>query len=166
MHLTARIAVIGAFAFALAIGGAAVAVTEGFAADAQPSRDSQRRANREQTAKIIAVMDLQPGMIVADVGAGNGAWSVALAQHVGESGHVYATDIDQDRLDDMRRRIDRDDVGNVTPTLGTSTEPGLPDECCDAILIRAAYHEFTDPEPMLAGLLRALRPGGTLSPAE
>ena len=163
MHLTARNVLISAFALALAAVGSTEAVTNSLDSGIAAPVAAQRRASQQQTAKIITVMDLQPGMTLADVGAGRGEWAVALAQHVGPTGQVYATDIDSDRLDDMRRRIDRADVANVTPTLGTPTETGLPDDCCDAILIRAAYHEFTDPEPMLASLLRALRPGGTLA---
>ena len=105
-------------------------------------------------------------MVVADVGAGRGEWAVVFAEHMGPTGHVFATEIDPDRVEDIRRHAESIGVDNVTPTLGTATKTGLPDACCDAMVLRLVYHEFTDPEPMLAGMLRALKPGGTVAVIE
>jgi ubiquinone/menaquinone biosynthesis C-methylase UbiE len=57
-------------------------------------------------------------------------------------------------------------VTNVTPVLGGVTDTGLPDDCCDAILLRIVYHEMREPDRMLASLGRALRPGGTVAVIE
>jgi ubiquinone/menaquinone biosynthesis C-methylase UbiE len=96
------------------------------------------------------------------VGAGSGEWSERLAREVGPAGHVYATEIEAEDVEEIRDRMRRAGLENVTALLGTSTDTGLPAACCDAILLRLVYHHFTDPAPMRASLRRALRPGARL----
>lgn len=134
------------------------AVVEGF--------DAWRRYALEQSGQIIAALELSPTSVVADVGAGRGEWAVTLAERLGPEAHVFATEIDPGLLDDTRQLMAGVGVRNVTPVLGGSAHTGLPDECCDAILLRLVYHEMREPESMLAGLLRALRPGGTIAVIE
>ena len=117
-------------------------------------------ATAGESGKIAAVLGLQPGSVVADVGAGDGKWSEKLARKVGASGHVYATEIDPDDVDKLRRRFEKDKFQNVTAVLGDDTGTGLPEGCCDAILLRMVYHHFTEPEKMRASLRRSLKPGG------
>jgi SAM-dependent methyltransferase len=116
--------------------------------------------------QLTAALVLRPGMRVADVGAGKGEWSEALATSVGESGHVFSTEVSEDHVEEIRGRIDDAGLANVTVVLGDQLETGLPDGCCDAILLRLVYHHFTDPEPMRDELRRALRPGGRLAIVE
>ncbi len=122
-----------------------------------------RAAVAAESDRIAEVLGLQPGMQVADVGAGDGEWSEELARRVGESGHVYATEVDEDDLDDIRERLEDAELNNVTVVLGDQQSTGLPDGCCDAVLLRLVYHHFTDPAPMRESLRRALRPGGVLA---
>ncbi len=116
-----------------------------------------------ETAAVADALALRVGMQVADVGAGDGDWAERLAEKVGPAGHVYATEIDAEHVEDIASRAERDGLENVTAVLGTATDTGLVDACCDAILLRMVYHHFTDPEPMRASLRRALRPGGRLA---
>jgi SAM-dependent methyltransferase len=111
---------------------------------------------------IAELMVLQPGMDVADVGAGDGAWAEELANRVGTAGHVFATEIHDDELEDIRERMEGAGLENVTIVRGDADDTQLPDACCDAILLRLVYHHLTDPEPMNTSLHRALRPGGLL----
>ena len=120
-------------------------------------------ARADEADQIAAALELAPGMRVADVGAGDGEWTVGLAARVGEPGHVYATEVDEDDLEDVRERAGDAGLGNVTTVLGDQNETGLPAGCCDAILLRLVYHHFTDPAPMRASLRRALRPGGLIA---
>ncbi len=113
--------------------------------------------------RIAEVMGLTPGMRIADVGAGDGEWSEELARRVGVTGHVWATEVDEDDLEEVRERIDEAELRNVTTVLGGAEDTGLPEDCCDAILLRLVYHHFTDPEPMRASLRRALKPGALLA---
>jgi ubiquinone/menaquinone biosynthesis C-methylase UbiE len=107
-------------------------------------------------------MALRPGMVVADVGAGDGEWSERLATRVGPSGHVYATEIDEDELGDLRERVEDAGLQNVTVIQGTATDTRLPGSCCDAILLRLVYHHMTNPDEMRASLRQALRTEGLL----
>ena len=101
-------------------------------------------------------------MQVADVGAGGGRFTVELADRVGGSGHVYATEVDADDLEEMRSRFKDEGLPNVTAILGDQQETGLPAECCDAILLRLVYHHFQDPVAMLSNLRQALRKDGVV----
>lgn len=112
--------------------------------------------------RIAEVLGLEPGLDVADVGAGNGEWSVDLARRVGAEGHVWATEVNADDLAEIRARVEEADLGNVTAVRGDQQTTGLPEGCCDAALLRMVYHHFTDPPAMRADLRRALRPGGRL----
>lgn len=112
---------------------------------------------------IAELLELAPGRTVADVGAGNGRFSVHLARVVGEQGRVFATEVDERDLEDLRERVEEAGLTNVTVVAGTQEDTGLPAACCDAILLRRVYHHFTDPPAMRADLLRALRPGGVIA---
>jgi len=116
----------------------------------------------DEITRIAELMQLRAGMHVADVGAGDGEWAEALARVVGDSGHVYATEIKQGLVDDIRERMERAGLDNVSAVLGDDVHTGLDEGCCDAILLRLVYHHFTDPAAMRADLRRALRPGARI----
>jgi ubiquinone/menaquinone biosynthesis C-methylase UbiE len=124
------------------------------------------RALEREREQVISALRLQAGMQVADVGAGQGDWSKTLARAVGEQGHVFATEIKEEHVRRIRERLARAGFANVTTVLGSDLETGLPDDCCDAILLRRVYHHFTEPERMRAELRRALRSGGRLAVIE
>jgi SAM-dependent methyltransferase len=111
---------------------------------------------------ISGLMQLERGFVVADVGAGAGIWATEFARRVGPDGHVMATEIDPTLVEEVREFAEFDGLANVTPVLSGQGFTGLPPECCDRILVRFVYHEFSDPGAMTAGLRRALRPGGLL----
>ncbi len=121
------------------------------------------KVSADEAEQIAGALELTGGMQVADVGAGDGEWSEELAQRVGAAGHVYATEVDEDDLEDIRDRIEEAELDNVTTILGGAEDTGLPKGCCDAILLRLVYHHFTDPAPMRASLRRALKPGGLIA---
>jgi cyclopropane fatty-acyl-phospholipid synthase-like methyltransferase len=115
-----------------------------------------------ETTRLVEALALEEGMRVADVGAGDGEWAERLAEQVGVRGHVYATEIDADDVEEIEERASDAGLENLTAILGTATDTGLPDACCDSILLRMVYHHFTDPAPMRASLRRAMRPGARL----
>lgn len=127
----------------------------------------QRYRGRAQEQELIAeALGLEPGMVVADVGAGSGEWAVDLARRVGDGGHVYATEVNARLLNDIRDAAEDEGLENVTVILGEVDDSGLPEACCDAMLLRHVYHHFAEPEAMAASLLRSLRPGGTIAVVE
>lgn len=121
------------------------------------------RAAAGELDRIVDVLAIRPGMTVADVGAGEGEWSLAIAERVGRTGQVIATEVDQDELRKIESRVEAAGLSNITALLGHQEDAGLPEGCCDAILLRMVYHHFVDPSAMLGSLRRAMRPGGRLA---
>jgi SAM-dependent methyltransferase len=106
--------------------------------------------------RLRQALVLEARDVVADVGAGKGELTFALAKEVKQ---VFSTEIDPDRL----RRLRAAKVANVTVVEARGSETGLPPNCCDAIVLRRVYHHLAEPKEMNASLLRALRPGGALA---
>ena len=120
------------------------------------------RVDESEVSRLIEVLRIDPGDAVADVGAGDGRWAVALSPAVGDSGRVFATEVDPNDLKQIRSRVEREGVDNVTVVEGDQDDTGLPDGCCDAILLRRVYHHFQNPRLMQAELRTALRGDGLL----
>ena len=118
------------------------------------------RADGAELSRLREAMGLRPAMVVADVGAGKGELTLALAREVGPGGRVFSTEIDPARLARIRERTGH--LSNVSTVAARSGETGLPPGCCDAIVLRRVYHHLADPAKINASLLAALRPGGTL----
>ena len=112
---------------------------------------------------LVGLLELKPGMTVADVGAGFGAWTMQFAREVGPSGRVYANDIGAAQLAALRALAARERLDNVTVIEGAASSTNLPALCCDAILIRDAYHHLTEPEAIVKSLAASLKPGGRLA---
>jgi ubiquinone/menaquinone biosynthesis C-methylase UbiE len=116
----------------------------------------------DEVERLAAWLEVQPGTRVADLGAGDGTFAVALARRVGPSGHVYATELDDERLADIRQAATEARLSNVTVIEGAVSSTNLPEACCDALFSRVVYHHLTDPAAINADIFRALRPGGHL----
>lgn len=121
------------------------------------------RADSSEMSRLRQVLALEPGKVVADVGAGKGELTFALSREVGSQGRVFATEIDPERLQRLREALVAAKLDNVTAVEGTSSGTGLPPNCCDVIVLRRVYHHLTDPAGFTASLLRSLRPGGVLA---
>ena len=122
--------------------------------------EGQIKAAEAEMPELVKLLELKPGMTVADIGAGFGAWTVRFAKVVGPSGRVYATDIGTAQLAALREYTQREGLTNVTVLEGALDSTNLPAGCCDAILIRDAYHHLTQPEPIVKSVASALKPGG------
>lgn len=125
--------------------------------------DAQIKTAETEVPELVKLFELKPGMAIADVGAGFGAWTVRFAKVLGPSGRVYATDLGQAQLAALRDYAKREGLANVTVIEGAVNSTNLPALCCDAILIRDAYHHFTEPAAMIRSLSAALKPGGRLA---
>lgn len=118
---------------------------------------------REQLGEAQVVMDLAamtPGMTVADIGAGEGYYTVRLAERVGQKGRVLAQDIDRSALDRLGARVVRERLDNVSIKLGKVDDPGLPTGSFDRVFLVHMYQEVAEPYAFLWRLRPALRAGG------
>jgi len=110
--------------------------------------------------QIAGLLKLADGMTVADVGAGGGTWTARLAEKVGPRGRAYGTDVRPTLVHGIESSAKARGLTNVTAVLGTQDDMGLPPGCCEAMLLRLAYHAFDNPARMREGLQRAMTPKG------
>jgi len=113
--------------------------------------------------RLATALKLHDGQAVADIGAGGGELTVELARKVGPSGMVYATELEEDRLRDIREAAKSAGLKNVSVIEAHATRTNLPDGCCDALVLRKVYHHIADPTLMNASMHQSLKPGGLLA---
>jgi len=124
--------------------------------------DAQLKSAESEVPQLVELLKLKPGMTVADVGAGFGAWTMRFSRWIGPAGRVYASDIGAAQLAALRDAVQRERLTNVTVLEGAPGTTNLPALCCDAILIRDAYHHLTRPEDIVRSFAASLKPGGSL----
>ena len=124
-----------------------------------PWLERLERVEMEKPEAVLDALNIRPGDVVADVGAGSGFFTVRLARRVGKEGKVYAVDIQQEMLDLIREKIGRMKLTNVEPVLGETADPKLPPAIVDLVFIVDAYHEFQKPIALMRRLREALRAG-------
>jgi len=121
----------------------------------RPEREEEERPDL-----LIETLKLKPGEVAADIGCGTGYYSWRMAKKVGEKGLIYAVDIQQEMLDLLVKKMAERKIINVKGVLGTITDPRLPANAVDLVLLVDVYHEFDHPYEMLEAICRALKPGG------
>jgi len=132
-----------------------------------PENFNEARLNRLQPPdKVMDAIGIVQGMTVAEIGAGRGSYVVQLAVGVGESGKVYAEDIDSAALQYLEQRCKRWGLKNVETILGDVTDPKLPEGELDLIFVISSYHHFDDPVALLRKARHALKPEGKLAIGE
>jgi predicted methyltransferase len=131
---------------------------------AQQSEEEREKSERVQD--ILKVLGARDGVHIADLGAGNGFYTLRIAKAVAPNGRAYAVDIDQKSLDTLREAAAKEAIKNVEIILSEPADPKLPANTLDAVLIRNAYHEITDHRSVLKGVLGGLKPGGLLIVSE
>ena len=120
----------------------------------------QARDDRREAVTVMDLANIKPGMTVADIGAGEGYYTVRLAERVGERGRVLAQDIDQDALRRLGSRVESERLDNVSIKLGSEDDPHLPENSFDRVFMVHMYHEVAEPYAFLWRLRPSLREGG------
>ncbi len=131
----------------------------------RPAELEAQRRNRDSWQRVpdvMAALAIGEGSNVADVGAGSGYFTEHLAREVGAGGRVFAVEISERSLSQLRRLAEEDGLANIEVVRGEIDDPRLPERSLDAVLVVNAYHEMTEYEAMLSGMYRALKPGGRL----
>lgn len=128
--------------------------------------DSPARLAGLKVDDVIARLQLKPGNVVADLGAGSGIFSVPLARAVGPGGKVYAVDIDQGLVDYIGQRVKAENVTNVRTVLGQFGDPALPGIDVDVAFLHDVLHHIEDRPGYLKQVVRYLTPAGRIAIVE
>jgi ubiquinone/menaquinone biosynthesis C-methylase UbiE len=126
--------------------------------DSFSTEDARDRMGEAEA--VIAFAGIKPGMSVADIGAGEGYYTVRLSRSVGPRGRVLAEDIVPETRDRLALRVEREGLDNVSVRLGLSDNPKLPTASFDRIFMVHMYHEVEQPYAFLWHLRDGLKPGG------
>jgi ubiquinone/menaquinone biosynthesis C-methylase UbiE len=113
--------------------------------------------------RLAPLLNLGSGSIIAEIGAGEGAVAIAAAERVAPTGHVYATEIDPNRIREIQGRISASGLNDISVVEAAADNANLPPQCCDAIYMIGVYHHLTEPLKTDASIFEALRPGGRLA---
>lgn len=121
---------------------------------------SEKRNNERQPPdKVMDAIGVTAGMVIGEVGAGRGRYTVHLARRVGDTGKIYANDIDAEALNFLRYRCQRDEIANVEIVLGDVEDPKFPEASLDMIFMVWVYHMVESPVPLLRSFGDSLKPG-------
>ena len=126
----------------------------------------ESREREEECSTMLKALHLKLGQTVCDMGCGNGFYTLKLSSLVGKDGQVLAVDIQPEMLSLLRERAKEHKLDNIKTILGTPTDPDLPTGKIDLILCVDVYHEFSNPEEMLAAMRKSLKPGGRIALVE
>ena len=124
--------------------------------------DRPEREAEEAPDQALDALGIRAGMVLADVGAGTGYMSLRMARRVGPTGKVYANDLQPEMLQKLRAKSQREKLSNVETVQGTESDPKLPPNTMDLVLLVDVYHEFSQPQAMLDKIRESLKPDGRL----
>lgn len=141
--------------------GRRIAETMGYGGAAWLIREN--REDEERSSEVMRQLELKPGMVVCDMGCGNGYYALMMAESVGAEGRVLAVDIQPEMLHLLELRTKELGIENVEPIQGSLINPNLPADTVDMLLMVDVYHEFSHPEQMLAGIRQGLKAGGLVA---
>ena len=124
--------------------------------------EREERQKEERTDVLMKALDLKPGMVVADIGAGTGYLSRRMAEAVSANGKVLAVDVQPEMVRMLKRLAQQKGLSNIVPSLGGETDVKLPASSVDLAIMVDVYHELAYPFEVMESIIRALKPGGQL----
>ena len=122
----------------------------------------EARDDRNEANTVMDLAKIRPGTTVADIGAGDGYYTIRLAQRVGKDGRVLAQDIDKGALERLGQRVEREKLDNVSIKTGAPDDPRLPANSFDRVFMVHMYHEVGEPYAFLWRLQPALKKGAQI----
>ena len=124
------------------------------------------RIQEENPKEMLEQLNLRDGLVVCDLGSGDGYHTLQMAPRVGPSGKIIAVDIQPQMLQELSRKLAEKKLENVETVLGELWDPKLPEHAVDLVLMVDVYHEFSHPVQMLAALRKALKADGLIALVE
>jgi ubiquinone/menaquinone biosynthesis C-methylase UbiE len=125
-----------------------------------------RLNERQPPDLVLKTIGIKPGMIIGEVGAGRGRYTVQIASRIGPSGLIYANDIEKDYLQVIERRCADHGLTNVKTILGGLTDPKLPPSALDMVIMVNVVHCLAEPVPLLRNIRKSLKPDGMIAIVE
>jgi ubiquinone/menaquinone biosynthesis C-methylase UbiE len=120
-----------------------------------PKRDDYQKPH-----EVLTALNIKPGEVIADIGAGSGYFSLKLAHFVGDKGKVYAVDVSPDMVRYLNRRIRETKTTNVVTILADNDDPLLPDRSVNRFFICDVWHHVENQTKYLSLMKKMLKPGG------
>lgn len=155
------------FVLAVLIAVLTLSVPAGLQGQVNPADAWEKRFNDLQPPdKVMEAIGVKPGMVIGEIGAGRGRYTVHLAGKVGPDGKVFANDIDSGSLAYLRERCRRDGIVNVVTILGRMDDPLFPAGSLDIVFMVNTYHYLARPVVLLRNLIPCLKPGGIVAVVE
>ena len=124
----------------------------------RPEREREEMPNR-----LIEMLKLKEGDVVADIGIGTGYIARRISPKIGEAGTIYGVEIQQEMLDILAKKMAEANITNIKGILGTITDPKLPPSSVDLAIMVDVYHEFSHPYEMIQNICRGLKTGGRVA---
>jgi ubiquinone/menaquinone biosynthesis C-methylase UbiE len=124
--------------------------------------EREEREREERTDLLVTALQLKPGMVVADIGAGTGYLARRMAPAVAPEGKVLAVDVQPEMVAMLQSMVRQSGLTQIQPSLGAEDDVKLPASSVDLAIMVDVYHELALPYEMLASIVRALKPGGQL----
>jgi len=122
--------------------------------------EDPERAGWQKPDEVLRALELAPGQVACDIGAGPGYFALRMAR---TAAHVFAVDVEPRILQALQKRVAKSGLRNVTPVLGLDDDPLVPERACDLITVVDTYHHFPDGPAYLRRLVRSLKPGGRIA---
>lgn len=141
---------------------ACVALFQGCGLDLDWRRDEEYNNTIQPPEEVMNTIGVKEGMVIGEFGAGYGRYTIPLARRVGETGYVYANDIQKSSLVFLAKRCQRAGLKNVKTILGKADDPLFPRGSLDMAFSTLVYHEIDSPVAFLKNLFPALKPDATL----
>lgn len=123
----------------------------------------RQQAGSVATERIFEALGVREGQTICEMGAGDGELSVAAAKLVGASGRVYTSELGDDRVKALRKKVEGSGLAQITVVEGNATATNFPEAACDALFMRNVYHHFEDPAAMNQSIAAAVKPGGKVA---
>jgi ubiquinone/menaquinone biosynthesis C-methylase UbiE len=125
-----------------------------------------RLNERQPPEQVLKTIGIKPGMIIGEVGAGRGRYTVQIASRIGPSGKVYANDIVEDYLKYIEKRCADHGLTNVETVLGSLTDPKLPPATLDIVIMVNVVHCLAEPVELFQNIKKSLKPDGIIAIVE
>ncbi|XZE18240.1 class I SAM-dependent methyltransferase [Pirellulaceae bacterium SH449] len=131
-----------------------------------PWLNRSERIDEERPAELLEQLNLKDGMVVCDMGCGDGYHAFQMAPMVGPSGKIIAVDIQPEMLQELSRKMRQTEIHNIETILGELWDPKLPEDSIDLLLMVDVYHEFGYPVQMLKAIRKSLKEDGLIALVE